>query len=864
MTEMSIKLRRLEALYRRMEEQVHFDHNVLEEMQRSIIFDYADSPKPKPTYTALSIQSEDVVEQVITEEQVLTFADNVEGVTDGMVGVRDSIVEDIDTSKFELGDFLNRPVRIATYAIPLGEAYNQRLLRPWQLFFNDPSIRKKLDNYAYIQADLKVKLVVNSTPFIYGMYAMSYRPLTTFGAQHEVTTGGSDNVDRTVLTQRPTVYIESHKNKGGELTLPFFYHKNWLSLTNAETTAMGQLSMYPIVPFTSANGTATGPVSVLVYAWAENVKLAGNTVNLAIQAKDEYGTGPVSRVASAVGGFSRHLEKVPIIGKFAKATTIGAKAVGAIASLFGFTNVPVIDNVQPLKNQPFHGFASSQIGVPMEKLTLDPKNELSIDPGIAGLPADDELAIANIAKRPALIRVVRWRSSDVTDTSLFRANVTPTWCRTVGSAPTQYYVDLPMAHIARLFSNWRGDLMIRLVFIKSQYHQGRLRVNYDPVGDIYSNANSETTTITKVIDIETTDYLEFRIPYMQPQSWLRVIPTIQRDTAELVETNTAYNVDYHNGRFEIRVLNTLTAPVNTADAHLAIFAYAADNFELSNPSDFQTTTSVFAVQSSDEMYEQYEMGKCTPRPAEIMSVNFGEDVRSMRTLMRRTCLHMSEGIRNTFSPTANSLYTDITSIRKNIYPLYYGYDSNSDYLLNKVTTGSVAGNKCKETPYTWMSPLFVGQRGSMHYSFNHVDGKTSKNLLVQRHNEPFSVTGIAQTFSSYSTLTAPNALNTFYGGITGQALENELTQTGLQFSVPFMNKFRFCSTSPGDRANGADYDDSENNNFVVSSCNIDIPAVSSTLNVGAAFLEYHSIGVDYTPLWFLSTTKRWIYDVNAA
>jgi hypothetical protein len=107
-----------------------------------------------------------------------------------------------------------------------------------------------------------------------------------------------------------------------------------------------------------------------------------------------------------------------------------------------------------------------------------------------------------------------------------------------------------------------------------------------------------------------------------------------------------------------------------------------------------------------------------------------------------------------------------------------------------------------------MSPLFVGQRGSMNYAFNHVDDGLSKNYLVQRYNEPFTTTGIGLTFNTFVSTTMPNAIDPYYGGITGQALENEATQTGLQFSVPFMNKFRFCSTSPIDRANGADYDDS--------------------------------------------------------
>ncbi len=836
-------------------------YSSLRTMQDKILFSDWDYSKTDCDYT---VQSTDEVVQDVLEEEVITFADNTTGTQEGMSGHRDEIVEDIDSGDFELGSFLNRPVRIQTYSVPLGESYNLRVFNPWNNFLNHPSIKRKLDNYAYIQADLKVKVVVNSTPFIYGMYALSYRPLTSFAAQHEITIGGNNEVDRLVLTQRPTVYIESHKNKGGEMTLPFFYHKNWLELTDAATTDMGELTMYPVTSFAAANGTAVGPVSILVYAWAENVKLAGNTVNLAIQARDEYGMGPVSRIASTVGGFSRHLEDLPIIGTFAKATGIGAGAIGAIASLFGFTNVPVIDNSTPFKDQPFHAFASSEIGVPMEKLTLDPKNELTIDPSISGLPSDDELAIHNIAKRPALIRVCRWRQSDTIDQSLFRANVTPTWCRTAGSAPSQYYVDCPMAHISRLFSNWRGDIIIRLVIVKSQYHQGRLRVNYDPQGDIFSNADSETTTITKIIDIETTDYIEFRIPYMQPQSWLRVFPTVRRDTSGPGDTNNAYDADYHNGRFEIRVLNTLTAPDGTADINLAMYAYAAENFELANPSDFQQKSSVFLVQSSDETYEEYEMGKCTPRPSELLVVNFGEDIRSMRTLMRRTSLHMVEGSRTNLTAGLSTTYFIITQIRKNLYPLFYGYDPNSDYTLQGTVGPSTAGNKCFETPYTFMAPLFVGQRGSMHYSYNNISQDSFTNYLVQRHNEPFTTTGVVNLTTEFnSTVVMPNAINNYFAGITGQALENERTQTGLQFTVPFMNKFRFCSTSPADRTAGANYDDTENNNYVVSMMRTQHVSSGDSIKYGGVVAEYHSIGVDYTPLWFLSTTKRWLYSVDA-
>jgi hypothetical protein len=117
-----------------MEEQVHFDRAVLEEMKRSIIFDYGDFKQPKPINTNFSLQSTDVVEETIEEHEVVCFADNAEGTSDGIEGHRDAIVENIDTS-FQLGEFLKRPVRIATYSVPLGEAYNLRTLLPWHAFF---------------------------------------------------------------------------------------------------------------------------------------------------------------------------------------------------------------------------------------------------------------------------------------------------------------------------------------------------------------------------------------------------------------------------------------------------------------------------------------------------------------------------------------------------------------------------------------------------------------------------------------------------------------------------------------------------------------------------------------------------------
>lgn len=802
------------------------------------------------------------------EQQVLEFVDTTMGDQVGSAGVITSAVTDIDTGDYQLSDFLSRPVRIASYDIPQGEAFSQRTLLPWKLFFDSTPIKSKLNNYSYVQCDLKVKFVVNSTPFVYGMYGVSYKPLSDFADHLNISSETDDNI-RMCLSQRDTIMLESHKNKGGELTLPFFYYKNWLPLTATDVEGMGKLTIYPYRAFESANGLATNDVSVIVYAWAENVRLAGNTVDLAVQSQDEYKAGPVERTATTISGLVQPLITIPSLAPYAIATSMFADGVAGVASLFGWTNPPVIENVKPFKDQPFHALSSSEISVPAEKLTLDPKNELTVDPRIAGLGPEDSLAILNMAQKPCFIREVTWGQSDIIDFSLFRANVSPTLCRTLGSSPSRRFIDIPAGNLARLFSNWRGDVVIRMYVVRSQYHQGRLRVNFDPTGDIFSTASSESTTNTKIIDIQTDDYVEFRIPYMAPQSWLRVRSSIQRDNSGRGDGDSTYDADYHNGRFEIRVLNPLTGPDTNSDVGLVFYAYMADNYELANPSDVAFKSSTFEVQSTDDPVTPtlFEMGKCTTRPSELLKINFGEDIRSMRQVMRRHTLHcIDNAATRTTGGIAQESGVIIFNIAATLYPPEYGYQTGGPYAMDEIVgVGNAPGLKANITPYTWMSACFVGQRGSMSYAFNNVSSTQFSSINVARYNEPISeFTATNGWFlNEYAAVASPNDVSRRPSGLAGQMLQNEHTQTGVQFHVPFMNKFRFCDTNPANRIDGITADDSENNNFIVEwRTNQDI-AIGATVSASLAYESYHAIGTDYNPLYFLNTPVRWEYDADA-
>jgi hypothetical protein len=806
----------------------------------------------------LQIQSEDQAESDNIEthtntQEVVEFADGIEDNMDGEKSVLDPTHRGLNVS-FDLNNFLSRPTRIRSYSVPQGESYNLRQFYPWFDYFTNSQIKKKLDNYAYIRCNLKLKFVINSSPFIYGAYCASYQALQNFNKDLIASPSGLV-YDRMFMSQRPNIFMESHKNKGGELTLPFFYHKDWLPATNADFTSMGQVTIFPYANFRPANSTATGNVTITVYAWAEDVEITGATV-LTVQSKDEYGQGPVSRVASSVAGYASYLENVPIIGTFAKATNIGASAVSTIASLFGWTNVPVIDNVQPFKNQPYHAFASSEIGVPIDKLTLDPKNELTVDPRISGLNGVDELSIKYLTQKESFLFVSPWFQSYTQNQSLVRMNVTPTWCNIYINAEVNSVWETPMGHVSRLFANWRGSLVIRIKLIASPYHQGRLRISYDPRGDIYAVQDTENVVVTKIIDLSITDEAEFIIPYMQPQSWQEVDQSF--NTHYELDTSPTYDSTISNGRFEVQVLNPLTGPDTTSTVDLLMFVRAGDDFELANPGAMPSNITPLAVQSADEIVSAdgkvtYVMGEMTSRPVDINMVNFGESIQSVRSVLRRTNPLTDRLSDATSFSSAARVYSG--SFAANIYPQQYGYHPRSYFRANtKVTPTQVDFSYSRTHPVTWMAMCFAGIRGSMHYNWNSISSvefpeiEMSRALAVQ----PKYTVGNSIQLITVDDNAPSGTLN------SGLALQNERTQNGVAFTVPYMSKYKFapCSSEILGTGNSVEYNLDENN-YVVSFRYITGASYPSAF--AAQFRVYCGAGTDFTLLNFMGVPRVYTY-----
>lgn len=759
-----------------------------------------ESEKSLELQSGVEVLESQATSDTMIQQQTTTFIDENEGVAVGDA-TRTTIIDTSDgVVSADLGEYLARPVRIHTFQ--WSEADPMTILNdidPWYNYFNNAAIKYKLNNFSFIRADLHLKFVINASPFYYGALRAAYQPLPNFKQLPNQYTG-VDNQHFINYSQLPGVWLSPQHSEGSTMTLNFFYPKNWIRTQVAQDFRdMGKLRFLSYTTLQSANGVTGQGVTVQVYAWAENVELAGPSVGLALQG-DEYGVGPVSGPASTVARLAGLVKGVPIIGKFATATEMGANAISGIAKLFGFTNVPVIEPAQPVRPNPFPPMASSEIGYPVEKLTIDSKNELTIDPSAIGLPSTDELSIEYLCKKQSWLVNATWATTSVVDQPLFTARVTPALCDFDLSQTYSPTFMTPMCWVSQLFREWRGDIIFTFKIVASPFHKGRLRISYDPY-----NSSMQTSTdigpqnFSVIVDLGAQDEVEIRIPYQQALPWLKVDNDLfgEKNWTTSGSPSFALNDLYYNGIVSVKVLTQLTAPVATAPVQIMCFAKAAENIEFANPTELPDPISNLSIQSGREeiLPLSAPMGETHEIEVDRTRINFGENIRSVRQLLRRSAIN------ETFvSVTSGGQQNQFGYWRMTRFPVPFGYANSG---LTQVVglqnpTGTYNFNATRNTAYNWIAPAFVGQRGSMHLTFNAEANAPVRQFAFSRYNKGAGQVsrGINVNAGVSESQSSMFYLQTYPRSMAGTALTNQETCAGLSVSMPHMSPYKFQSTNP--------------------------------------------------------------------
>lgn len=673
------------------------------------------------------------------QSQNVKFVDTHPGYKEDVASNFDYIRDAALSSDATLDEFFSRPIRIQSYEWGVGVALHEKF-NPWTNYFHNVRVINRIANYKLMRARLHVKVTLNGNAFHYGRLIVSYNPLPVTDSM----TVDRSFIDADVIaaSQRPHIYCDPTNSQGGEMVLPFFTPNNVLDITTSDWQELGEMTLHSIQPLKHANG-ATDLVTVNVFAWAEDVKFAipTNAEPGAISPQaDEYGKKPVSRIAGVVANVAARFMDTPIIGPYARATEIGATALGAMATLFGYSSPLIIESAIYRPTSIF-SFATSNTNNESAKLTLDVKNELTIDPRTVGLGGDDELTIKYITQRESYLTSFSWALNRPAETALFMAVVDPGIHQVVGverHLPATAFASMP-------FKFWRGSMKYRFQFVCSKYHKGRVKIVYDPSWS--SNITTEyNTAYTTVVDIsENTDF-EITIGWGQKDPYrqhfgLSTLPSnasMFRTAPPLFPPNGV-----GNGVISMWVVNELTVPNTTInnDIEVNVFISAGDDFELAVPFGDEIAQAKYRIQSqvalagartevnSEVVPQAGEEEKMTEdnKPSHVASLNdmgpyvdrlddtnkvyFGESIHSFRQVLKRYNKHMPVGF-----PVNNNLAERIKiDIQMPSLPLYAGYNIAIAPGLSRTLADGTQYNYGYMTLLNYLTPAFGGWRGSVRW-----------------------------------------------------------------------------------------------------------------------------------------------------
>jgi hypothetical protein len=773
-----------------------------------------------------------------------------------------------DANDATLGSFLERPILIKEYSWAPGIAFSESF-DPWSLFYNDSRNVNRLSNFNLLRSRLCIKFVINGNGFYYGRLLASYNPLPVYD-QVSVNRGLNISADAIAASQRPHIYINPTECQGGTLCVPFVHYQNTLRVPDAQWSEMGIVEVRQLNPLKNVNvaGVVVGQeLTISVFAWAEGVELsvptASNPATIVPQClevcpeADEYGDSPVSSVASTVARVAGKLTNVPFIGRFAKATQIGARAVGDVSKLFGFSRPPIIDPIRTYVPRYVGGLANVNTPDAVEKLSLDVKQEVTIDPSVVGVSSADEMGLVDIAKRQSYYTTFQWATRGYPNSGpgskLFQTQVMPTVFQTYGSGVATEYHNVPAGMVALPFKYWGGSMEFRFQIVSSNFHRGRLRVVWDPHSLTGGGSSSGYNTMyTRIIDIADMRDFTFKVGWGREYSFLPVRnPMKLRDGLPIPSYATGAAAPavlqqvFGNGTISVFVVNDLTTPnpdpTVDASVQINVFVNMCDDARFAEPTDaalanisyFPSAAPISpetleVIPESDEKVAEVQLsapdstdvttgvGAVGSPTDHTMDVFFGEQVVSIRELLKRYCLHsgVTTGARSeeVVGSTLNLLQPD--------FPYYFGYCPDGPH-------NSVDGKFafCHMTFLNYFSPCYVAYRGAIrrkylmtrspttvsssaipgsgtvgclldtYVSVNREDG-VSKSLTSFGQYIPYSYGTATSIFRSDSDTTyASTAPRQIYEGTASQVVGVAVTPAhvnpNIEVELPFYTNRRF-------------------------------------------------------------------------
>jgi len=876
---------KLDKKYRhvcQLEKRIHYLEAKIYFSQSGVVSDSQPSPGLKEEEMA-----------TVSDQQITAFADQDAGWTTSKVGGYDSTMDLANNGNSALGNFLERPIRQSAQTWTVGTPFFYKF-NPWRSFCENTFVRDKIKNYELLRMKLHVKFVISGTKFHYGRAIAAYNPYN--GGDFVTTTRNFISQDLIQASQKPHIFLNPTKNTGGQLDLPFFFPKNYMSISSADWYDMGEIVISSFGNLLHANG-GDDPITITTYIWAEDIVLTAptssdppvltsqngrrggrrsssdeaNTINV----KDEYGQGIISKPATAVAKAAGALTHLPIIGPYMTATQIGANASGRIASLFGYSRPNIVSDVVLTKPSPTGNLANTDAADAAVKLTMDSKAELTVDSRTVGLDGTDEMGILDYCTRESYLTQFDWEPNLSPDTLLWNTRVCPMQLDNVNSEIHM----TPLAHMSTVFSYWQGSLKFRFQIVKSDFHKGRILVRWDP--NAHTSTINYNTNYSRVIDIAETDDFEIVV------GWGRALPFLPCGLP--YDTGSNFSAvqrllpdDTCNGMLELAVLNDLVCPSVDAPISINVFVSACDDYKLAVPNNehlidyhlfnngdpgpsADVPDAIYCSQSSEP---NVETGATTvsdkpTAPSELTTIGsksdqddptynvfFGDPPSSIRELCKRYTYS-----RLWWPESASANAVRMAELTNKDMPYYTGADSggiDDGVLSGQLTIGPTAFS-------SWFAPQYAGVRGGYRKKYMINGGDAPTVPIVQRRSRIDTGNG-AISFKEFPLAAPVDYIQKIcarwaapYSG-NGCAATNTYINNTLEVELPFYMNKRFASP----RILSAQ--DLDCNSHAVMVSTGEIGNGSSIRN--HSFYQFDAVAEDWSLFFFTGVPRYWKYTLD--
>lgn len=747
----------------------------------------------------------------------------------------------------DLASYLQRERLLST--LYWSEGYTMdSTLRPWTLILSNANVLCKMNHYYKLRATLHVRIQVTGSLGRYGAFFVSYKPLSTglradspyyserldFSGGTIYTQGAMQDMVSRSTRQGHWIFIQDGADVEMQIPLVVPHDALDLSLGRVDTTdfdKLGVLNFNSVAPLRTAVTANTNPLAIKVTGWLSDVQLSGTTV-LGLQMSDEYDTKP-SVVATKVASAAGMLSKIPVIGPYATATAMHLSTFAKWAHFFGFSNPPVVNPVCAVLPSNLPALSSANARVQMDKLSLDPKAELSIDPhtASAGFTATDEMNINYLCAKQFFLCSASWLYTSNIGRPLFHSYVIPdlaysNYVEETDGTKTVKYCALtlpPVALVASNFRYWRGDMHITLRINASPYHKGSLIIAYDPFGQFGDASQwfTEGTLLSRVVNIADEKTVEFVIPYSATRhfSFTNFVTdkffdgtddeTLSQDafgfnystSGTAPSISSTLNRPRHNGYVRVAPYSRLEGPVDSV-VDVAVFVHWSNvvfgdpvplnvdyTMHMTPPLGLQMADTRLNAPANESLPSVHHH---TPVHPHTPSIFMGEAVVSMRTLLSRAqwlfSISTNKAIETVSNKKMGHAFASVTThIPRLPIPggktLYAHYHCTKDHTTENYNFGPMP-------LLTLVSSCYVGCRGGIVYRIKGLTGGLYdlRGLSVYRCDDTFKTaqTDVRDTLLSNSgcckSLRALNHWSSCGIAVTDARLTDSLSVVVPQYS----------------------------------------------------------------------------------